>query len=76
MLVAATSGALVSEVVLDLQHPLTDTQVLSGIRVAVDSPLLLDALDLGIEGAMSYAKQLTRADKGVRRDTRCVRIHN
>ena len=58
VLVAATSGALVSEVVLDLQHPLTDKQMLSGIRVAVDSPLLLDALDLGIEGAKSYAKQL------------------
>ena len=64
VLVAATSGALVSEVVLDLQHPLTDTQVLSGIRVAVDSPLLLDALDLGIEGAMSYAKQLIEQIRG------------
>ena len=58
LIVAAASGALVSEVILDLQHPLGDTQPLDGIKVAVDSPLILDALDLGHNGATPYALKL------------------
>lgn len=58
LLVAATSGALVSEVIVDLQHPLTDPEPLADLPIAVDSPLILDALGLGLEGAKPYATQL------------------
>jgi hypothetical protein len=58
LLVAATSGALVAEVVLDLQHPPKPGESLAGVNIAVDSPLILDALDLGQAGATEYAKQL------------------
>lgn len=58
LLVSATSGALVAEVVIDLQHPLKKGEPLAGLQVAVDSPLILDALELGLEGAAPYAKQL------------------
>ena len=57
-IVAAASGALVSEVVLNLQHPLGDVQPMSGIDIAVDSPLVLEAMDLGHIGATEYAKAL------------------
>ncbi len=57
-LVAATSGALVAEVVLDLQHPPKPGESLAGINVAIDSPLLLDALGVGLDGAQEYARQL------------------
>ena len=58
LVVGAASGALVSEVILDLQHPLSDAQPLADIQVAVDSPLILDALELGHDGATEYAKKL------------------
>ena len=58
LIVAAASGALVSEVILDLQQPLGDTQPMAGINVAVDSPLILDALELGHDGATPYAMKL------------------
>lgn len=58
LLVAATSGSLVAEVVLDLQHPPTSGDPLGDVQVAIDSPLVLDALGLGLEGATEYAKQL------------------
>ena len=57
-IVAAASGALVAEVVLDLQHPLGDVQPMSGIDVAIDSPLVLDAMELGHEDATPYAAAL------------------
>ena len=58
LIVAAASGALMSEVVLDLQHPLGETQPMFAINVAIDSPLVLDALSLGHEGATPYATKL------------------
>jgi hypothetical protein len=58
LLVAATSGALVAEVVLDLQHPPKPGESLAGVNVAIDSPLILDALGLGQEGSKEYANQL------------------
>ena len=58
LLVAATSGSLVSEVVLNLSHPLTDSEPLDGIHIAIDTPLILDALDLGPKGSTLYAKKL------------------
>ena len=58
LLVAATSGALVAEVILDLQHPPRPGESLAGVMVAIDSPLILDALELGQDGAVEYAKQL------------------
>ena len=60
LIVAAASGALVSEVILDLQHPLGDTQPIAGINVAVDSPLILDALELGHDRATPYAMKLIK----------------
>ena len=57
-IVAAASGALVAEVVLDLQQPGQDVQPMSGIDVAIDSPLVLDAMELGHEGATPYAVAL------------------
>ena len=57
-IVAAASGALVAEVVLDLQHPVGDAQPMIGIDVAIDSPLVLDALELGHDGATPYAVAL------------------
>ena len=57
-LVAAASGALVAEVVLDLQHPVGDVQPMTGVDVAVDSPLVLDAMELGHDGATPYALAL------------------
>ena len=58
IVVAAATGALVSEVILSLQRPSGDPQPMSGIKVALDSPLILDALELGHEGATPYAKKL------------------
>ena len=57
-MVAAASGALVAEVVLDLQHPLGDVQPMSGVDVAIDSPLVLDAMELGHVGSTPYAAAL------------------
>ena len=58
LIVAAASGALVAEVVLDLQHPVGDAQPMSGIDAAIDSPLVLDAMELGHDGATPYAVAL------------------
>jgi hypothetical protein len=58
ILVAATSGSLVTEVILDLQHPPKPGESFAGVQIAVDSPLVLDALGLGLERATDYANQL------------------
>ena len=58
LIVAAASGALVAEVVLDLQHPVGDPLPMSGANVAIDSPLVLDAMELGHDGATPYALEL------------------
>ena len=58
LIVAAATGALVSEVIFDLQRPPGDAEPISGVDVALDSPLVLDALELGHEGAGPYAKKL------------------
>ena len=58
IVVAAATGALVSEVVLSLQTPLGDARPMSDVKVALDSPLILDALDLGHEGTTRYATKL------------------
>lgn len=57
-LVSATSGCLVAEVVLDLRSPPVRGEPLSNLRFAIDSPLILDALELGLDGAAPYAKKL------------------
>ena len=57
-IVSAASGALVAEVVLNLQHPVGEAQPMSGVDVAIDSPLVLDALELGHDGATPYAVAL------------------
>ena len=57
-IIAAASGALVAEVVLDLKHPIGDVQPMSSIDVAIDSPLVLDAMELGHDGATAYAVAL------------------
>jgi hypothetical protein len=65
LLVSATSGCLVAEVVLDLRHPPAHGESLSGLRIAIDSPLILDALGLGLDGAAPYAKQLIKQVRNV-----------
>jgi hypothetical protein len=58
LLVSATTGALVAEVVLDLQKPPAIGVPLQGVRVAIDSPLILDALGLGLDETVPFAKEL------------------
>lgn len=57
VLVQASWGALVSEVVLALQRPNEETK-LDNLTIFFDGPVLLDALDLGDELSANYAKDL------------------
>jgi hypothetical protein len=57
-LVGICTGALVSEVILDLQHPPQGGEHLPGLRVVIDTSLICDALDVGLEQAKSFATLL------------------
>ena len=43
-----------------MQHPPKPGESLSGVSVAIDSPLILDALGLGQDGATDYATMLVK----------------
>lgn len=56
-LLNASWGALIAEVVLELQRPDAPT-ALSGLRVMIDAPMVLDALNVGEESSAAYARDL------------------
>lgn len=56
-LVRASWGALVSQVVLELQRPDAPTDFRS-VNVLIDAPIILDALDVGEQNSTEYAKEL------------------
>ena len=57
LIVGITSGALLAEVVLTLRSPGTKKD-LSKVTIYLDSPFLMDALDLGHPSAKVYANEL------------------
>lgn len=57
MLMQIASGALVSEVILNLQDP-GQTGSLEGLTVILDTPFLMSALDLSSEEAHSFAFEI------------------
>ncbi len=57
LIVGITSGALLAEVVLTLRSPGTKKD-LSKVTIYLDSPFLMDALDLGHPSAKEYANEL------------------
>lgn len=63
LLVGISSGALATEVVLSLQHPPGLGDDFLDVQVALDGPLILDALGLGQDGPVQYAKLLIEAIK-------------
>jgi len=65
LLLSVTTGCLVSEVVLDLKDPPSRGDSLAGLKIALDSPLILDALGLGQDGATEYSKQLIAQIKSI-----------
>jgi hypothetical protein len=58
LMVGISSGALLSQVVLDLRDPPKHGEHLPGLKVVIDTSLICDALDLGLEHAQPYAKLL------------------
>jgi hypothetical protein len=66
LLVAISSGALSTEVVLSLQHPPGAGDEFTGLQVVVDGPLIMDALGLGQDGPVKYAKLLIESIKRAR----------
>jgi VIT1/CCC1 family predicted Fe2+/Mn2+ transporter len=58
LIVAISSGALATEVVLSLQHPPGAGDDFEGLQVVLDGPLVMDALGLGQDGPVKYAKLL------------------
>jgi hypothetical protein len=58
LLVAISSGALASEVILSLQHPPGLGDDFEGLRVVLDGPLIMDALGLGQDDPVKYARLL------------------
>lgn len=65
MLMRIASGALVSEVILNLQDP-GQTTSLNGLTVILDTPFLMSALNLVSEEAYTFAKEICNQlrDKG------------
>jgi hypothetical protein len=63
LLLAISSGALATEVVLSLQHPPGIGDDFEGINLVLDGPLVMDALGLGQDGPVKYAKLLIDAIK-------------
>lgn len=57
LLVTASWGSLISEVVLELQRPDAPTDF-SQLSVFIDSPIILDALDVGEASSVRYAIDL------------------
>lgn len=57
MLMQIASGALVSEVILNLQDP-GETGSLDGLTVILDTPFLMSALDLSSEEAHSFVSEI------------------
>jgi hypothetical protein len=57
LIVRVAAGALVAQVVLNMQDP-GKTVSLGGLRVIFDAPFLMSVLDLGNANATSYAEQL------------------
>jgi len=58
-LVNASWGALIAEVVMELQRPDAPTD-LSGLKVIIDAPVILDALDVGDVSSSRYANDLLK----------------
>lgn len=58
LIVKIAAGALVVQVVLNMQDP-GETVSLSGLRVFLDGPILMSLLDLGEEKHHEYAVQLS-----------------
>ena len=63
LLLAFSSGALATEVALTLQHPPGIGDDFDGIDMVLDGPLVMDALGLGQDGPVKYAKLLIESIK-------------
>lgn len=66
MLMQIASGALISEVVLNIQDP-GQTVSLDGLTVVLDTPFLMSALDLSSEEAHTFTREICAQlrEKGV-----------
>ena len=63
LLVAISSGALATEVVLSLQSPPGIGEYFADVKIVLDGPLIMDALGFGQDGPVKYSKLLIEAIK-------------